>query len=159
VSGRHHGGLVEVRGDPQARLGILTLGSVIGTLEDALEEAREAAAPLPGARLLKLRSFRPFPAAALRAACAGLETLVVLERALSPGSGGIVGPEVQVALASLPHPPRILNFAAGLGGRDLGMDLYQRLLERVQQAAVPGREAEPFAILDVDPSLLPAEDR
>ena len=151
VVGRRHGGLLEVRGDPDATLGILTLGSVLGTLEDAMD----ANPALPRARFIKLRSYRPFPAQALREACAGLDHLIVLERALSPGAGGIVGPEVQAALADLPARPRVYDFAAGLGGRDLSLDLYERLVSAVTGGDAPGV----FTIIDADPSLLPAEDR
>ncbi|WP_006786696.1 pyruvate synthase [Thiorhodospira sibirica] len=139
VSGRHCGGLLEVRGRRDARIGILTLGAVLGTLEDALL----AAAPEDQVRLLKLRSYRPFPAQALAQACADLDTLVVLERALSPGAGGIIGPEVQGALADLPTPPRVLNVAAGLGGRDMPLTLYERLLQWARQPGHP-----PFCLLD-----------
>ncbi len=151
VVGRHCGGLLEVRGDPDARLGILTLGSVLGTLEDAMDMNPD----LPRARFIKLRSFRPFPTEALREACAGLDVLIVLERAISPGGGGIVGPEVQMALANLENPPRVHNFAAGLGGRDLSLDLYERLVTTVTQAA----SSQPFSIIDVDTTLLPEADR
>jgi pyruvate ferredoxin oxidoreductase alpha subunit len=151
VVGRSCGGLLEVRGDPEARLGILTLGSVLGTLEDAMD----AEPDLPRARFIKLRSYRPFPAQALREACADLDHLIVLERALSPGAGGIVGPEVQSALVEMASPPRVHNFAAGLGGRDLSMDLYAQLVD-----AVLGQERpRGFAIIDADPTLLPESDR
>ncbi|TVP87039.1 MAG: pyruvate ferredoxin oxidoreductase [Thioalkalivibrio sp.] len=151
VVGRHCGGLVETRGDPEARLGILTLGSVLGTLEDAMDLDPE----LPRARFIKLRSYRPFPAEALRQACEGLDHLIVLERALSPGAGGIVGPEVQTAVIGMAEPPRVHNYAAGLGGRDLSLDLYSRIVQAVFGAERP-RE---FAIIDADPALLPESDR
>ena len=159
IVGRQYGGLLSVSGDPDARIGILVLGSVLGTLEDAMDEDPD----LPRARLIKLRSFRPFPASALREACQDLETLIVLERAISPGAGGIVGPEVQVALAAMPEPPQIFNFAAGLGGRDLSLDLYQRLLQAIAPTVTEDGEIQPasreFSIIDADPSLLPVEDR
>ena len=151
VVGRHCGGLLEVRGDPDSRLGILTLGSVLGTLEDAMD----ADPALPRARFIKLRSYRPFPAQALREACAELDHLIVLERALSPGSGGIVGPEVLAALVDMENPPRVHNFAAGLGGRDLTLDLYGHLT----QAVVGAERPREFAIIDTDLELLPESDR
>ena len=151
VVGRHCGGLLEVRGDPDARLGILTLGSVLGTLEDAMDNDPS----LPRARFIKLRSYRPFPTEALREACEGLDTLIVLERALSPGAGGIVGPEVQTALIEMESPPRVHNFAAGLGGRDLSLDLYRRLVD----AVVGDNQRKGFSIIDADPTLLPEADR
>jgi pyruvate ferredoxin oxidoreductase alpha subunit len=78
----------------------------------------------------------------------------VLERALSPGGGGIVGVEVKAALLGLPNPPRVHNFAVGLGGRDVPLDIYPRLLQTVRSQP-PG----PFALFDVDLGRLPAEDR
>ncbi len=150
LSGRSHGGLLHVEGDPDARIAILTLGSVIGTLADA----REMHPELGPVKLIRLRSFRPFPIEALLRACAGLTDLVVLERALSPGGGGIVGVEVKAALLGLPNPPRVHNFAVGLGGRDVPLDTYPRLIETVRAQA-----PEPFALFDVDTGKLPPEDR
>ncbi len=144
MSGRGCGGLVEVRGDPEARVGILTLGSVLGTLEDAMDEYPDA----PRARLIKLRAFRPFPVEALRQACAGLEALIVFERAFSPGGGGIVAAEVQAALYG--HAmPRVLSYAAGLGGRDIGLDAYPRLMQALEAGG------EGFRFFDLKPDALP----
>jgi len=122
--GRGCGGLLEVRGDAESPIGILTLGSVLGTLEDSMD----AHPDLPRARLIKLRAFRPFPAEALRQACDGLEQLIVFERAFSPGGGGIVAAEVKAALYGQ-DGPQVVSFAAGLGGRDIGMDVYPQLME------------------------------
>jgi pyruvate ferredoxin oxidoreductase alpha subunit len=150
LCGRSHGGLLQVEGDPEAKVAILTLGSVHGTLADA----RELHPELGPVKLIRLRAFRPFPEAALLEACAGLEDLVVLERALSPGAGGIVGAEVKAALLGQPNPPRVHNYAVGLGGRDVPLDTYARLLQAVRTQA-PG----PFALFDVELERLPAEDR
>ncbi len=98
--------------------------------------------------------MRPFPVEALKAACAGLSELVVLERALSLGAGGIIGAEVRAALSEMPSPPRVHSFAAGLGGRDMPLELYRRLL-----AAVTAPAAERFSIVDVDLSKVAEEDR
>jgi len=150
LSGRSCGGLVATDGPADAAIGILTLGSIQGTLRDAAAQYGEQAP----ARLIRLRSFRPFPVDALKEACRGLSDLVVLERALSPGGGGIVGPEVHAALAELPNPPRIHNYAIGLGGRDVPLDTYPRLLEAVKNG-VPPR----FTIFDAVLDRLPPEDR
>jgi pyruvate ferredoxin oxidoreductase alpha subunit len=98
-----------------------------------------------------LRCFRPFPADAIRAACAGLTDLVVLERALSPGSGGIVGSEVRAAFSASTDAPRIHNFSVGLGGRDIPLSILPRLHQAVRDGL-----GLPFAILDLEPDRLPA---
>jgi pyruvate ferredoxin oxidoreductase alpha subunit len=150
LTGRSQGSLVQVEGDADASVAILTLGSVIGTLADA----REMHPELGPVKLIRLRAFRPFPTEALLQACAGVTDLVVLERALSPGGGGIVGVEVKAALFDMPNPPRVHNFAVGLGGRDIPLDIYPRLLQTVRTQP-PG----PFAVFDVELDKLPAEDR
>lgn len=150
ISGRSSGGLLAVEGPAEARIGILTLGSVLGTLREAAQEYPDA----PAAKLIKLRSFRPFPIDELKQAVAGLSDLIVLERALSPGLGGIVGPEVRSALSEMEQPPRVHNVAMGLGGRDIPMQAYPRLLALAERDT-PLR----FAIYDADLSKLPQEDR
>lgn len=149
ISGRSSGGLLSVDGPADARIGVITLGSIYGTLY----EARDSFPDLPDTRLIKLRSYRPFPAAALREACAGLTDLVILERAISLGAGGIVAPEVHAALAGLPNTPRIYSFAVGLGGRDIPLELYRQMHTRIHSEQ-PGQ----FSILDVDTDKLLPED-
>jgi pyruvate ferredoxin oxidoreductase alpha subunit len=150
VSGRHSGGLVQVEDAPDARIGVLALGSVYGTLADARELARD----LPPVRLIRLRCFRPFPVDALREACRGLTDLVVLERAFAPGSGGIVANEIRAAFYGQPDMPRVHGFAAGLGGRDVPLALYAQLV-----AAAGAPQPTDFSIIDADLEKLPAEDR
>jgi pyruvate ferredoxin oxidoreductase alpha subunit len=150
VSGRGCGGLLAVDGPAEARTAILTIGSVLGTLADA----RDQYPKLGPVKLIKLRAMRPFPVTAIQKACAGLSDVIVLERALSMGSGGILGAEVRAALFELTPPPRVHNFAAGLGGRDMPLEIYPRLLEKIA-AATPTR----FEIFDVDLRKLPAEER
>jgi pyruvate ferredoxin oxidoreductase alpha subunit len=148
-TGRAYGGLLSVEGDPEAPVAIVTIGSVIGTLRAAMRKAGSGQA----ARLIKVRSFRPFPIDALKQACAGARDVVVLERALSPGAGGIVSAEVRSALSELAAPPRVHGFAAGLGGRDIPLDLYPRLLQAAERP-----EPTRFGIIDVELDRLAPED-
>lgn len=84
LTGRDSGGLLTVEGPADARVGVLALGSVTGTLQEAMEASTGGQA-----YLINLRTFRPFPEQAVRDSCSGLERVIVLERALSPGAGGI----------------------------------------------------------------------
>ncbi|HKJ82386.1 MAG TPA: transketolase C-terminal domain-containing protein [Mariprofundaceae bacterium] len=149
LTGRASGGLLAVEGDADAELAVLAIGSVVGTLREAMQEYEGAKA-----KLIKLRCFRPFPVEALQQACRGVRRLIVLERALSPGGGGILGTEVRAALSELSDPPVVYNYAVGLGGRDVPMDLYPRLLEAVESG-----QGERFSIFDVELEKLPEEDR
>ena len=143
LTGRSAGGLLTVEGPEGAKLGVLAMGSVVSTFREAME----CLGGRKKARLIALRAFRPLPVEAIRAACAGLSDLVVVDRALSPGFGGIVGGEIKAALAGMAKAPRVHNVAIGLGGRDVPLDMWTRLLE------VPGREGG-FCILDLEPAKL-----
>lgn len=148
VCGRSYGGLLQSEGPDSAEIGVLTMGSIFGTLSEAREEENL------NARLIRLRSFRPFPFEAIKEACIGLKKLVVLERALSPGGGGILGVEVRAALAEMDQPPIVYNYAVGLGGRDVPLSLLSQVMERVEESP-----RERFAIFDVEVEKLPEEDR
>lgn len=150
LTGRHTGGLVAVEGDGDARLGIVATGSVNGTLR----EARRRGLGGEPVRLIRLRSFRPFPARALQAACEGLDRVAVIDRALSPGMGGIIGSEVRSAFADVAGSPVVHNFALGLGGRDIPLEVLSGIIEALARG-----DGRPFSILDVELEKLPGEDR
>lgn len=147
ATGRNAGGLLTIDGPEDATIGVLAMGSVVSTFAEAMEVLPDNRK----AKLIKLRAFRPFPAAALMEACAGLSDLVVVDRSLSPGWGGILGGEVKAVLADLKSPPRIHNVAVGLGGRDVPLEIWPKLLDLAEQA--PG-----FQILDLEPAKLDPAD-
>jgi pyruvate ferredoxin oxidoreductase alpha subunit len=148
ISGRPQRILLNNDGSEDARIGILTLGSVVGTLEAARDHYPE----LPATRLITLRAFRPFPEQALREACEGLTDLVVLERAVSPGSGGIIGAEVRAAFSGVDSAPRVHNFSVGLGGRDVPLEVYPRIHKALHEGS-----GLPYAILDLEAEKLPMD--
>lgn len=150
ATGRSGGGLLTVEGPDDARIGLLTIGSVTSTMREAMEVYPQEAL----VKLIKLRCFRPFPAEELRAACAGLDHLIVLERALSPGAGGIIGTEVRAALSGKGKHPQVHNFAIGLGGRDVPIEVYPDLI-----ATIATGTGDDFAIFDLQPEKLPESDR
>ena len=98
--GRGSGGLVKLYRTDDADLIVVALGSVLGTVKDAIDELRD-----DGVRVgaLGLTTFRPFPAQAVRDALGDderLRRLVVLERSLAPGAGGVVTADLRTALAT-----------------------------------------------------------
>ncbi|WP_051939569.1 pyruvate ferredoxin oxidoreductase [Phaeacidiphilus oryzae] len=130
--------------DPHAVLGeahlepggtvVLAMGSVLGTLADAVDELRAEGLPVG---LLGLTLYRPFPAEALRLALARAGRVVVLERALAPGVGGIVSADLAAALHGLPDPPEIRTVIAGLGGRPITKASLCRMLADATAGRLP----------------------
>jgi pyruvate/2-oxoacid:ferredoxin oxidoreductase alpha subunit len=94
--------------------------------------------------LLKLRLFRPLPAAALRAALAainGLADVVVLDRNHSPGHGGVLHQELRAALYGIDRAPRIHGYLAGVGGVNVSPERIAAFVQRAQ-ASVPQPHSE-----------------
>jgi len=151
LTGRSCGGLLEVSGEANAKIGLLSMGSTFGTIETGM---LHAPSEVERARLIKLRAYRPFPAEALRSACEGLEHLIVIDRAISPGLGGVVGTEIAAVLADLPDVPRIHNYALGLGGRDIPETIYSDLI-----SAIADPDSPSFSIFDADMDKLASEDQ
>jgi pyruvate ferredoxin oxidoreductase alpha subunit len=121
--GRDSGGLVRGYRVDDAETVVVALGSMLGTIEDVVDELRER-----GERVgaLALRCFRPYPADEIRAALAGARRVVVVEKAFAVGLGGIVDQNVRLALEGLPI--EVHAVVAGLGGRPVTGASLERLL-------------------------------
>ena len=113
LSGRPYAAVEEYRLD-DASSAIVALGSTAGTVKDVVDELREEGEP---AGLLKIVSFRPFPAAAVADALRRVESVVVLDRADSPGGTPPLHAEVAAALYG--SGCELRGAVYGLGGRDL----------------------------------------
>nr|WP_242478125.1 transketolase C-terminal domain-containing protein [Rubrivivax gelatinosus] len=138
--GRDSGGLVRGYRLEGAKTVVVALGSVLGTLKDAVDVLRDEGVAIG---VLGITSFRPFPLAAVRAALEGAARVVVLEKSFSVGLGGVVSTDVRLALSGLQlHGHTVV---AGLGGRAI----TQASLLRTLREAVAGTLA-PLSFMDLD---------
>ncbi|HEY7633606.1 MAG TPA: transketolase C-terminal domain-containing protein [Thermoleophilaceae bacterium] len=122
--GRASGGLVRGYRVEHADTVIVALGSVLGTIEDAVDELREQGMKV-GA--LGIKAFRPWPMDEVRTALCNASRVVVLEKALATGIGGIAALDVRVALQGL--PVEVHCAIAGLGGRPITKSSLVRLID------------------------------
>jgi pyruvate ferredoxin oxidoreductase alpha subunit len=122
--GRDAGGLLEGYRSEDAETIVLALGSVNGTLQEVVDELRDEGVAVGS---VALKTYRPFPFAALRDALSGAKRVIVLERALAPGIGGVVIADVTTALAGL--EPELHTVIAGLGGRAVTRRSLRGMLE------------------------------
>ena len=123
VFGRGYG-LVEAVDCDDADLVILTTATITSTARAAIAEMRKTGLKVG---LFKLRIFRPFPTAALRAALDHVPRIAVIERNISLGREGIFCSEVKAALVNSPSHPRIQGYLAGLGGSDVNPNLIEKI--------------------------------
>ena len=134
LTGRSHG-LVERYRCDGAKIVVVAIGSLCGTARDAVDALRDAGEAVG---LVKIRLLRPLPVQALRAALAGVQDVVVLDRNHSPGLGGIVLQELRGALYGVPGAPRIHGFLAGVGGVNVSpAKIAQIVREALQQGEPP----------------------
>ena len=123
--GRDSGGLVRPYRCEDAETIVVALGSVNGTIKDVIDEMRAE-----GHRIgsMSIVSFRPFPLAQVRALLERARRVVVIEKSLSVGIGGVVSDGVRKSLSGV-----ALNgytVIAGLGGRAITRKSLRDLFER-----------------------------
>jgi pyruvate ferredoxin oxidoreductase alpha subunit len=113
LSGRDCG-LLEAYRLEGAERAIVALGSSAGTIKDVVDDLRAEGEPVG---LLKVVSFRPFPAQRAAALLGEVGSVIVLDRADSPGGAAPLHAEVAAALYGSGIDLR--GHVYGLGGRDL----------------------------------------
>ncbi len=145
--GRQSGGLVRSYRTEGAETVVVALGSVLGTIKDAVDRRRDV-----GDRVgvLGISAFRPFPRDAVREALAGARRVVVVEKAFSVGFGGVLSTDV--ALATHDADCALRTVVAGLGGRPI----TRRALEEMIAAAIRD-ELDPTTFLDLDLGVVERE--
>lgn len=112
--GRDYTGAVEGYRLEDADTALVAMGSICGTVKDAIDEMRADGKKVG---LLKIRSFRPFPSADIRKALSGVSRIAVLDKNVSLGQKGAVALEVKDALYGSGIP--VLDYIVALGGRDI----------------------------------------
>lgn len=115
VFGRSHGAVKAYQCD-DADVILVTTGSMSGTARYLVDQYRERGEKV-GA--LRISRFRPFPASEVRETMSGCKRVVVVDRNISFGQGGVGALEVRNALYGTPEAPPVIGFVAGLGGADV----------------------------------------
>jgi pyruvate ferredoxin oxidoreductase alpha subunit len=147
--GRATGGLVRAYRSADADTIVVALGSVLGTVDEVVDELREQGVK---AGAVGVTCFRPYPLEEIRAALGGAKRVVVLEKAFAVGLGGILGQNVRLALSDLSIP--VYDAVAGLGGRPITRrTLHGLLADVLEERLEPNR----LAFLDLDWKLVERE--
>ncbi len=137
---RPSGGLLKQYHADEAETLLLALGSVNGTIKDAVDDLREEGWSVGS---IQLCSYRPFPSHVLRYAVHNAKRVIVIEKDLAVGKGGIVSAEVKIALWGL--PTIVDTVIAGLGGRPISK---ASVIDTVKAACLEGLEEPHFLDLN-----------
>jgi pyruvate ferredoxin oxidoreductase alpha subunit len=145
--GRQSGGLLHSYRTEGAETIVVALGSVLGTIKDAVDIRRDA-----GERVgvVGITAFRPFPRDAVRQALAGARRIVVVEKAFSVGFGGVLSTDV--AMATHGADCSLHTVVAGLGGRPITCRSLEGIL-----ATAGGDGLDVLTFLDLDHGVVERE--
>src|ERR1017187_8449735 len=138
--GRYHAPLVESYRMDGADYAIMTIGSMSGAAKDAIDEARARGDKVG---LVKVKTYRPFPAQALVSALAAVKAVGVVDRSVSFGWN--CGPLFQDPITAMYYTPKripAISFIGGLAGADLTVGHFERVIRRTAELARDGRPAE-----------------
>ena len=145
--GRNSGGLLRCYRTADAETIVVALGSVNGTVQEVVDEMRERGSLIGS---VSICSFRPFPLFVLREALQRAKRVVVLEKCLAVGLGGIVSDGVRKSLSGI-----VLNgytVIAGLGGRAITRASLTQLFEDAERD-----ELEQVTFLDLNADVISHE--
>lgn len=127
--GRYYG-LIEEYKSEDADIILIALGSICGTIKDVVDEQREQGKKVG---LVRVRSYRPFPKEAIKAAV-GDAKLAVLDKDISFSVGGALYADVKTAVDNPTY-----NYIIGLGGRDITPSDIEEIIEKTEN---PTKEVE-----------------
>ncbi len=111
-----------------AEMLMLATGTIASTAKDVIDAWRKKGRKVG---LVRPRLFRPYPQEELRKICKGVKRVAVVDRDNSFGSGGVWCAETRSALYDMPDKsrPQLLSYIAGLGGRDVTVEVIDEILK------------------------------
>ncbi len=116
-------------------IAVVSLGPDFGTFETVREDYERRSGLKVGG--IAIRLLTPFPREAVRARLGRAGVILVVNQAHHTGRGHLTL-DVADALADLERPPRIVSAFAGLGGADVSVGTWERMLDHARVAAGGG---------------------
>lgn len=132
--GRDSGGFIKTYKLKEADVAIVSMGSVVGTIKDLIDQLEEEGKKVG---LLQICSYRPFPRKEIYNVLKDKMNIVVLEKCISLGRGGILASDIRWSFPRAEKKDRnISSFIAGLGGRNITVDDLRHMVEKVEKEPV-----------------------
>jgi pyruvate ferredoxin oxidoreductase alpha subunit len=151
VFGRFHGGLIDGYMLDDAELIVMSMGSILGTVKDVVDEYRAKGEKIG---VLKVRSFRPFPKEQVKEAIKNAHAVVVLDKNISIGTNeGALFTETKSCLYNSNIRVPLVGYTVGHGGRDIRAESIAKVIEETKKVAKSGIEVE-SQFLDLKEELL-----
>ncbi|MBR1689949.1 MAG: pyruvate ferredoxin oxidoreductase [Oscillibacter sp.] len=147
LTGRPYGLIEEYRME-DAGEAILIIGSSAGTAKQAVDELRAQGQKVG---LIKIRSFRPFPAEDIAAALKNVKAFAAMDKddSFNAHCGPIYAETTAALYAAGISAPKGINYIYGLGGRDVRVESIRRVFAELEKIAATGETGETYRYLDV----------
>jgi pyruvate/2-oxoacid:ferredoxin oxidoreductase alpha subunit len=133
VFGRRYGVVNEYCCD-DADVVVVAAGTMASTVRAVVKQLRKKNIK---AGALKIRMFRPFPSEIVRDILGNAKKVALIDRNLSPGSGGIFSQELKSSLYPLQRRPQVFSFLTGLGGKDITPEIISEIIDYTQNHDEP----------------------
>jgi len=127
--GRNTGGVIETYKIGDAKVILVGMGSIIGTLREVVDELRKKGRKIG---ILKIKCFKPFPDKEIVKVLQKAKCVAVLDKSISLGNEGVLSGEVKRACFGKTKA-KIQNFVVGLGGRDITEEMIEKIIKKVQE--------------------------
>jgi pyruvate ferredoxin oxidoreductase alpha subunit len=132
--GRESGGLIKTYKVEEADLVVVSMGSLVGSIKELIDRLEEEGKKVG---LLQVCSYRPFPRREVYRALRDKMNILVIEKSVSLGRGGILASDVRWSFPRTDKKDRRIScFVAGLGGRNIPLDDLRYAVEKVENEPV-----------------------
>lgn len=147
MTGRTYG-MIEKHMMDDAEEAIVIIGSSAGTAKEAIKELRAKGRKVG---LIKIRSFRPFPAEEIADALKNVKAFAAMDKDDSFNAHcGPIYAEVAASLyAAGVSAPKGIDYIYGLGGRDVRVESITQVFDELHEIAKSGHVGETYRYLNV----------
>jgi pyruvate ferredoxin oxidoreductase alpha subunit len=127
-------GLIEYYGPSNPETIVVAMGSVVGTIKDAVDEMNtikhfKLHKPVG---VLKVKCYRPFPADEIMKAIGPAKYVAVMDKSISLGNMGPLAADIKAASFGRQRLTKIQSFIVGLGGRDITKEIVKKIIKEVR---------------------------
>ena len=146
-TGRQYG-LIETYEMDDAEEAVIIIGSSAGTAREAIKQLRAQGRK---AGMIKIRSFRPFPAKEIAEALKNVKAFAAMDKddSFNAHCGPIFAETCAGLYANGISGPKGISYIYGLGGRDVRVESIQHVFADLEKIAETGEAGETYRYLDV----------
>ena len=126
----------------------LIIGSSAGTAKQAINELRAEGKKVG---LIKIRSFRPFPAEDIAEALKNVKAFAAMDKddSFNAHCGPIYAETCAALYAGGVFAPKGINYIYGLGGRDVRVESIKTVFAELDKVVATGETGETYRYLEV----------